>query len=186
MKTNSKDWLLVAILCLTIIITRTIAHLAPNLEFVTAAAITGGALISRSHLKIFPLILGLLISDLIIGNSVIFLFTWSAFFVVPFLGHVYQKLFKDKGLLKRLLALEATAVVATLIFFFWTNFGVVVVTQMYEKSLGGLLASYINALPFLKIQLTGNLLITPFLFLLILLVKEMRFNYSAVAEKQHS
>ena len=51
--------------------------------------------------------------------------------------------------------------ISSVIFFLWTNFGVVLTTTMYTKDLSGLLASYINAIPFFRPQLVGNLLLVP-------------------------
>lgn len=150
------------------ITTRTIFHLGPNIEFVTGVSLAAGFFINNQKLRLLIPMLIMLISDLIIGNSYIFLFTWSAFLIAPVLGNILKKQndkLEGNKFLKLFVISEFGGVLFTIFFYLWTNFGVVITTDMYEKSLSGLAQSYVSALPFLTPQLLSNLLIVPFVFI---------------------
>lgn len=172
-----KDIILAGILLTLGILTRTYLHIAPNVEFVTAITIASGYFIKEKRLA-GAVILGImLVSDLIIGNSNIFLFTWTGFVLPLVLGVVVSK--KSLGFAKKLVTVEASGILATIFFFLWTNFGVVLTTNMYSKDLSGLLASYVNALPFLANQLVGNLIFVPLIFCMVYVIhSKLGYNES--------
>lgn len=179
---NKTKAILVAFLIIWGILTRTVFHVGPNVEFVTAASLIAGLLYSKSKWAFFVPILIMLPSDLIIGNTNIFLFTWSGFLFPVVLGKVLAIL-KNKGLssnLKQSLTAGGLGLVSTLFFFVWTNFGHWLTTNMYAKDLSGLVQSYINAIPFLKPQLAGNLIIVPVFVFITLLV--LKLNWKSKAE----
>ena len=150
--------------------TRTIFHIGPNVELVTFSALAGGYFLTNKKLALLLPILIMLISDSIIGNTSIFLFTWSAFLVTPILGislrsnYIQNKLRNLPEIFRSALLGLGGTTLSIIIFYLWTNLGVVVTTAMYPDTFGGLLSSYFNALPFLKNQLFGNLIFTPILF----------------------
>lgn len=155
------------------ITTRTVFHIKPNLEFVTACSLAAGFFFRKNTYAVLIPVLIMFGSDLIIGNTNIYIFTWTGF-LVSFLVGVAMKSGRFKNFTNSVLKFtgfsQLAAIVSTLLFFLWTNFGVVVTTNMYSKDFSGLIQSYINGLPFLKIQLAGNLLIVPAIFLLSYLV----------------
>src|SRR3989338_2258626 len=127
---------------------RVIFDLGPNVELVTAALILSSFYIGRR--ESFWLTFAIMFfSDLIIGNTNIFIFTWSGF-LIPALA-VSRLLKKTKPGLK-LLSLTGLGLSSNIFFFFWTNFGVWLLDSwgMYSNDLSGLVRCYINALPFLK------------------------------------
>lgn len=166
------------------VLTRTIWHIGPNIEFVTGTSLAAGYFFSKRKYSIqkdylvaalIPLSI-MAFTDWIIGNSIIFLFTWSAFLLIPLIGVVTKKLalnFKLRTsnkkrfsrLVTTLVFTEVAGISSTLLFFLWTNFGVVITTSMYPKTINGVVQSYINGLPFLQNQLVGNLIIVPSIFL---------------------
>lgn len=160
MKISRKEFITVIILVAFGILSRTIFHINNNVEFITAFAISSAFFMQRKSLSAVIVIGIMFITDLIIGNSSIFIFTWSGFLVLTLLG----VLLKNSKIKSLFLTSEIGAVVGTLIFFFWTNFGVVVLTNMYSKDLGGLIQSYQNGIPFLINQLVGNVIIVPLVF----------------------
>lgn len=175
LKRNSKDITLGFLLVTLGITTRTVFHIAPNVEFVTAAALAAGYFFKNKYLS-FAVPAGIMMStDFMIGNSSIYLFTWSSFFLSPLIGALINKIQQyiksSSKLFSLALSSEASGVLFTLVFFFWTNFGVVVLSNMYSKDLNGLMLSYINGLPFLWNQLVGNLVIVPLVFAMIYLVE---------------
>lgn len=160
MKTNKliQDLLLGLALISLGILTRTIFHIAPNIEFVTASAFAAGYLFHNKRYSFFVPLAIMLVSDMLIGNTIIFLFTWTAFLATPILGYLSNKVGKNLNIISNA---EIGGLVSTGIFFLWTNFGVVLTTSMYAKNIAGLSQSYINALPFLRNQLLGNILLVP-------------------------
>jgi hypothetical protein len=172
LKNNKKSILGMSVLILLGVLTRTLFHLGVNIEFVTGISLLSGY-VFKNRLKslIVPLLI-MLISDLIIGNSIIFVFTWSAFLAVPLFSQVLETI-KPKNELKTVLAAQFLGILSSIFFFLWTNFGVVVTTQMYTRNFQGLIQSYINALPFLRNQLFGNLILIPLIFSVYFILKKI-------------
>ena len=146
---------------------RTVWDLGPNVELVTTAMILASFLYSKS--SIWGTLAVVVLSDLILGNSNIFLFTWTGFLVPalllsrPRLMKRFSCSPKRRGLNKILFF----GVGSNIFFFFWTNLGVWLLDSwgMYEKSAAGLIHCYINALPFLKNQLVSSLVFIPLFYL---------------------
>lgn len=177
MEEPKNQQLLVAIsFIITIMLTRTILHLGANIEFVTAFIIAAAFLFKDTKYIYLSLFGGLLISDLIIGNTIIFVFTWSGFLFAAVLGKLGQKATTSSKTITKMMASEFAGVTSTLLFFFWTNLGVVLTTNMYEKNMIGLTESYINALPFLKVQLGWNLVLVPLAVGAVLLAQQLLVN----------
>lgn len=148
--------------------------LGPNIELITLATILSAFYLDRKTTMF--LTLGVIAgSDVLIGNSNIFLFTWSGF-ILPIL---VISIFKNLKI-NRFLSGTLAGISSNIFFFLWTNFGVWALDSwgMYPNTLLGLLQSYINGLPFLKYQLTSTLFFVPIGFL----VYEIVFNnlYSKV------
>lgn len=154
------------------IITRVAFHLlnmGVNLEFITAIALSGGYFLKSPKLKYLPVLISLLISDALIGNTAIFIFTWSGFVLGPIIGSLLAKN-TQYSLAQKTLGVQLGGIFSTLFFFLWTNLGVVLTSSMYPKTLAGLALSYTAGLPFLFNQLVGNLVIVPAIFLLVQLM----------------
>lgn len=147
---------------------RTIFHLGPNFELVTAILVLSATRLSRPANILVPvLVIG--ISDVLIGNTTIILFTWSGFLAtwgISFLGK--SKLTDKLG--SNLVKVAGMGILGVLFFYFWTNFGVVVTTNMYSHNLAGYGESLVMALPFLRNQLVSAILMTPALFVVYELV----------------
>lgn len=136
---------------------RTIFDLGPNFELVTLAMVMVSFYLDRKLALILTVIL-MISSDLIIGNTNIYLFTWSGFLIpILFIG-----LFKNLKL-NKIFSGTLAGISSNIFFFLWTNFGVWALDSwgMYPKTFAGLLHSYINGLPFLKYQLISTLLFVP-------------------------
>jgi len=146
---------------------RTVFDLGPNIELLTTSLILTSFLLGGR--KSFWLTLVVIaLSDRIIGNSKIFLFTWSGFLIPAlFSGKIISSIKSWIGkLTKRLsntIALPLAGVSANIFFYLWTNFGVWALDSwgMYTKDLNGLVRSYINGLPFLKNQIVSSLVFIP-------------------------
>ena len=142
--------------------------LGPNIELITLATMLSAFYLNRKSTLILTLIV-MIISDLIIGNTNIFIFTWSGFIIPALAVTILLKLKKNKVLLATI-----TGISANLFFFTWTNFGVWLLDSwnMYPNTVFGLIQSFINGAPFLKNQLISTLFFVPLGFT----VYEITFN----------
>lgn len=149
---------------------RTVWDLGPNIELVTAGTILIAYFLGQKESLSFVLLV-MILSDLILGNTKIFLFTWSGFLIPTlFISQIIKKhLIKIKNLPIKITSLTAGGLLVNLFFFFWTNLGVWVLDSwgMYSKDLSGLITCYINGLPFLKNQILSNLIFIPLGFFVI-------------------
>lgn len=131
-----------------------------NVELVTLATFLAAAYGGRRWSWTVPLTI-LAVSDVLLGNTSIALFTWSAYAMAgPVLTWVNRSA-KTTGTL--LLTAAGSGIGVSLWFYLWTNFGVWLldVWGMYPRTMQGLAASYINGLPFLRNQLQGNIVLVP-------------------------
>lgn len=173
--TNNDKVLLFSFIALGFL-TRTIFTIGPNVEFVTIASLGAGYFMNNKKLALIVPLVIMALSDAVIGNSSIFLFTWSAFLLTPVIGIALSKYGQKTSTANTALIGFGGSLLSIFIFFLWTNFGVVVTTSMYPDTISGLFNSYINALPFLKNQLYSNMIFAPILFTLIALIKDVNLN----------
>jgi hypothetical protein len=172
MKITNNDKVLIIAFIVLGFLTRTIFTIGPNVEFVTVASLGAGFFMNNKKLALIVPLVIMALSDAVIGNTSIFIFTWSAFLLTPIIGIVLSKLNMQKGILHPALAGLGGSVLSVIIFYLWTNFGVVITTTMYPDTISGLMNSYINALPFLKNQLYANIIFAPMIFTLVALAKD--------------
>lgn len=129
-------------------------------EAMTAVVLLAGALLGRRYALPISLII-IAVSDMIIGNSPILLFTWSAWVLIGLFGAVLHQ--QKKVGLKFTAGMTGLGLVSTLFFYLWTNFGVWVIGSWYPHTASGLYQCYVMGLPFLREQFLGNLFIVPVL-----------------------
>lgn len=139
----------------------------PNIEPIMAVSIIAGALLGP-YLGLAVALFTVIGSDVVIGNTNILAYTWTAW---AFIGAFSTILKKNKA--KTRLGLDTLkftgwGLLGTIFFYLWTNFGVWQLTAMYPHTFAGLIQSYIMGLPFLRYQLLGNLIIVPVLSFTIL------------------
>lgn len=144
------------------ILSRTFFKIAPNFEMVTAILLTTGFYVKDSKYKIGILLIIMLISDFILRNTLIFIFTWSGFLIPIILGSYISR--QTDGLRNNIIRIIFGGIGANIFFYLWTNLGVVIISDMYPKNLLGLAHSYINGLPFLYNQLISTLIFAPIIF----------------------
>lgn len=177
--------LLLVILFVLAFLERTVFDLGPNIELVTMAMILASFYLGQK--QAFWLVFAIMaFSDRIIGNSSIFLFTWSGFLIPTLLANnIIKKLILRLKL--KLPSLTLTGFVFNFFFYLWTNFGVWLLDSwgMYPKTAQGLLMSYVNGLPFLRYQLTSTLIFVPIGFLIteLAIVLSKKFRPSSLSHK---
>lgn len=158
------------------IMSRTVLHAGPNVEFVTAAVLLSSVYLGRKW-SVAVAVSTMLASDLLIGNTNIFIFTWSAYIVIGISGYWLRKVQQPKY---KILAATCFGLSSSVWFYLWTNFGVWFLDSwgMYPKTIHGLMQAYIFGLPFLKYNIFGNIVFIPAAFTFIELAR-IRQLYSS-------
>ena len=131
--------------------------IAPNLEIVTTVSVLAAIILGARAALAVPLFT-MIVSDLIIGNSSIFIYTWSTFVIIGLGALLLRKLNSKPA--KQIFYSFGFAISSSLIFFAITNFGVWA-QGWYPNTFAGLTECYINALPFYRTMLIGNLILVP-------------------------
>lgn len=138
------------------IVLRLIPHI-PNAAPIGALALLLGATLPKKT-AIITTALTLLITDYFIGFHSVIVWVYGSYALIALVS-------KKMNSMK--IGTQITySLIASLLFYVITNFGVWMVTTMYEKNITGLIASYTNALPFLRNTLFGDLLYTVAFFAL--------------------
>ena len=183
-KSHFTYYLLLSTLFLAAFLERTAWDLGPNIELVTTTVVLASLYLGRK--STFWLTFAIIaLSDRVIGNSKIFLFTWSGFLIPAFfLPNLFKNLKLNINNYRwKLLGLTGSGMLANLFFFFYTNFGVWLLDSwgIYTKDAPGLIKCYILGLPFLKNQLISSLIFIPAVYLSIELAqyiaKKIKLNF---------
>jgi len=154
----------------------------PNLEIITALSLIAGIYLGGVYMIIVPLAI-IFLSDLVIGNNYIFIFTWTAFMMIGLFGYLSRKktchsrektCYSHKetchsrgggnpvGANKhRFQSSIILALISSIFFYLYTNFGWWIMSGMYEHTLSGLIRCYYMAIPFFRNNLMGNLIFVP-------------------------
>lgn len=148
---------------------RTVFDLPPNVELVTLSCFLAAAYLGGAFSILVPLAI-MVVSDTALGNTQIFIFTWTAYIVVGLSALVLRRFRKNS--LNLVSASTLFTIPSSLFFYLWTNFGVWY-QSWYPPTPAGLLQSYVMGLPFLKFNLVGNLIFVPLGFGLIALARRL-------------
>lgn len=142
----------------------------PNLELITAATFFAAVLLRHRAAVLVPFAAAA-VSDALLGNTSILLFTWTAWAVIG-LGALLAR--RTTGW-RRLGAALGLGVGGSVWFFLWTNLGVWLQGRgsFYAPGLDGLLASYAAGLPFFRTMLLGNLILVPLAAVAVTLVERV-------------
>lgn len=124
------------------ILSRLIPH-PPNFTPITAIALFSTIHFKNKILTYLIPIIGLFISDLILGLSIVNLFVYLSFIAITFIGFKFQKINNYSILL------------SSTTFFIVSNFGVWILG--YPKTIEGLILCYYMALPFFVYTIMGDL-----------------------------
>ncbi len=150
-KINSKFFGYFFPICLILILSfsRIVPH-PPNFTPVLAVGIFSGFYFRNLFLGTLIVIFSMFIGDLFLGFHSTMFFTYISLTVAVVIGFLIKKL-KFKEIL-------ISGVVGSLLFFLITNFGVWILSGMYENNLNGLLQSYLLAIPFFHNTLISTLI----------------------------
>jgi hypothetical protein len=141
---------------LAVVAARWLPHV-PNFTPVTALALFGGASFGDKRLAFIVPLLGLFLSDLVLGFYSITPLVYVSFALVVGLGLWLRHR-------KNLPRITFAAIVGALLFFVVTNFGVWALDGLYPRTLAGLGECYLAAVPFFCNTLASSLLYSTLLF----------------------
>ena len=153
---NKNRILVLAGMILAVVAARWLPH-PPNFTPITALALFGGASFADKRAAFVVPLLGLVLSDLMLGFYSITPFVYGGFALIVALG-LWLRRRKSVG------SVACAAVAGALLFFVVTNFGVWVLGGLYPKTLAGLGDCYMAAIPFFRNTLASSLLYSPVLF----------------------
>jgi len=162
-----KKLLLASLLIALGVAGRTVFHFAPNVELVTLASLLAATYLGRKYALLVPFVI-MVITDTLIGNTNIFIFTWMAWIMIGFSGLILKG-FQGGKLVG---AATGLGILASLFFYLYTNFGVWVLDSwgMYSRDFSGLIHCYLMGVPFLRLNLLSNIIFVPVGFSLVELV----------------
>lgn len=169
---NSLFIILLIILAVSWRVVNSKYQLAPNLEIVTAVTVLAAVTVGWRAALIVP-IASLIVSDIFIGNSSIYMFTWGSFALIG-VGATILRKFNNKPK-TQILSSIGFAAVSSFLFFVITNFGVWA-QGWYPATFTGLISSYEMAIPFYRTMLIGNLILIPTVITIWQLVKIRQTN----------
>lgn len=139
-----------------------------DLFFVVAVvAIISGLLLGGYYTFIVPISV-MVVSDLILGNTWILLFTWSGFAIIGLIGYILKK--KHSLSLKKVPTVIGAGIGGVLIYDLWTNFGCWL--GWYPHTLSGLTICYTVAIPFMLWHLLSATVALTIVILPIVYLKE--------------
>ena len=140
MKINKTHFIIGIII--VAIFSRLIPH-PPNFTPITAVALFSIINLKNKYIGILIPIICLLVSDLVIGISLINLFVYFSFILICGIGYIFGKINIK------------SVILSSFAFFLFTNFGVWLIG--YPNTLEGLITCYIAAIPFFGWTIAGDL-----------------------------
>lgn len=153
-----RQKLILSLLIITFgVFMRLVPH-TPNVAPITAIALFGGIYLDKKYALILPFVI-MFVSDLFLGFHDTMLFVYLSFFISGLLG-LWARRQKTAG------RIFFVTLLSSVVFFVVTNFGVWLVSGMYERSPKGLLEAFVLALPFFRNTIFGDLLYTTTFILL--------------------
>ena len=142
-------YLLPILLIFVLSFSRLIPH-PSNFTPIIATGIFAGFYFKQFYLSLFIVIFSMFIGDLFLGFHSTMFFTYISLSAAVVVGFFIKDLKFNKILYSGLSS--------SIIFYIITNFGVWFSTALYEKSLTGLMQSYIMAIPFFHNTLISTLI----------------------------
>lgn len=149
-----KKLLIATLLILVAVSERLWFDLGANVELVMTVSVIASIYLGRKW-GVMVAVLALMISDLVIGNTAILIFTWSAFGLIA-AGGGWLKQWQG---MKRSLAGAGYGLLGALWFYFYTNFGVWLIGGLYPHTWQGLVGCYWMGLPFLKLHAVSSMIL---------------------------
>lgn len=144
-------------LILLLAFSRILPHL-PNFTPVIAVAIMSSYFFKNIYFSLAVLLISMLLSDIFIGFYSHIFFVYLSLFLITIVFFGINKKINLKSLF-------IFGFLGSLMFYLISNFGVWIVSDMYEKNLSGLMSCYFLAIPFFKNTLLSTLIFSYAAFL---------------------
>lgn len=135
---------------------RLIPH-PPNLTPIAAMALFGGAHFDDRRLAFLIPLAAMFLSDLVIGLHGLLPVVYASFALIVCIGFWLRPR-------KSVFRVAGAVLAGSVSFFVITNFGVWAWGSLYPKTLDGLVAAYVAAIPFFRNTLMGDAIYTVALF----------------------
>lgn len=135
---------------------RLIPH-PPNFSPVAAMALFSGAYLERRALGFLAPLGALFLSDIFLGFYPLIVVVYGSVALIVCLGWMLSPRRSAPNV-------ALAAVSGSVLFYLITNFAVWAVSDMYPKTMAGLMACYAAAIPFFQNSLAGDLFFTAILF----------------------
>lgn len=150
--TNTKnvDLLIFVSLVLLIVVSRLTSHVW-NFTVVGGVALFAGSYFSKKYLAVAVPLLGLLISDFVIGFHTYMVAVYLSYALIVALGaflDINSSRFKTTGF----------AILGSVLFFLITNFDAWMGSPLYTQDFAGLMQSYVMGVPFFRAQFIADVL----------------------------
>lgn len=148
-----------------------------DLFFIVAIVAILSALFLNIYFAFFIPFSVMAITDVIIGNNFILIFTWSGFAMIGVLFYLLKS--KNKFTIKKTPLLFGASIGTVLLYDLWTNFGSFL--GGYPKTLNGLTLCYTVAIPFTLWHILSTTVAFGVIVLPILYIKEkelIKIDYS--------
>jgi uncharacterized membrane protein len=120
----------------------------PNMVPIAAMALFGGVYLNKKYSLVIPLV-AMFISDIFLGFHSTMPYVYGSFVLTGFIGIWLKKHKTTKNIF-------CSSLIASILFFVITNFGVWV-EGWYPRSLSGLIECYVMGIPFFKNTVFGDL-----------------------------
>jgi len=130
---------------------------APNFTPITAMALFGGACFADKRAAFLVPLVGLFLSDLLLGFYAQMPVVYGSFILIVCLGFWLRQR-------RNVSTIIGASVAAAVLFFVLTNLGVWAFSTLYPKTLAGLADCYVMAIPFFGNTLLSSLLYSAVLF----------------------
>jgi hypothetical protein len=149
-------WTVLVAMILAAALSRLIPH-PPNMASVSAVALFGGAYLSDRRLAFAVPLAALFLSDLMLGFYPHMEVVYLSFALIVCIG---QSLRTNRSVPR----IAGAALAGSVLFFITTNFSVWAFGSLYPKTVEGLAACYVAAIPFFWNTIQGDLFYTALLF----------------------
>lgn len=127
-----------------------------NVAPIVAIALFSGAYLGKKYALVIPL-LAMMISDIFLGFHQGMFSVYGSYLLCGVIGMWLAKH-------KSIMTVIGASLVSSVVFFLVTNFNWWYVDALYPKTVAGLVTSYVNALPFFRNSVLGDLFYTGVFF----------------------
>lgn len=152
---NTRIIALVAVIAFAALF-RLVPH-PPNVSPIAAMALFSGAFLPRRALAFAAPLAALLLSDLVLGFYAGMAFVYASVALTVLIGWAIANQ-------KSPLRIGGAAIAGSVLFYVLTNFGMWLFSGFYPRTLDGLVACYVAAIPFFQNTIAGDLLFSALLF----------------------